>query len=77
MITFTNNLIVICNRSTPQGLHYQATVLGLHFYDSAFFDNMNFQITLFSKMMPNFAGMPMVADGRGVGVKNRENLPTS
>ena len=22
-------------------------------------------------------GMPMVADGRGVGVKNRENLPTS
>jgi hypothetical protein len=24
-----------------------------------------------------FAGMPMVADGRGVGVKNRENLPTS
>ena len=25
----------------------------------------------------HFAGMPMVADGRGVGVKNRENLPTS
>ena len=25
----------------------------------------------------DFAGMPMVADGRGVGVKNRENLPTS
>ena len=23
------------------------------------------------------AGMPMVADGRGVGVKYRENLPTS
>ena len=25
----------------------------------------------------HFAGMPMVADGRGVGVKNLENLPTS
>ena len=25
----------------------------------------------------HFAGMPMVADGRGVGVKNRENLLTS
>ena len=25
----------------------------------------------------HFAGMPMVADGGGVGVKNRENLPTS
>ena len=25
----------------------------------------------------DFAGMPMVADGRGVGVKNRENLLTS
>ena len=24
-----------------------------------------------------FDGIPMVADGRGVGVKNRENLPTS
>ena len=24
----------------------------------------------------HFDGMPMVADGRGVGVKNRENLPT-
>ena len=24
-----------------------------------------------------FAGMPMVADGRGVGVKNRKNVPTS
>ncbi len=25
----------------------------------------------------HFVGMPMVADRRGVGVKNRENLPTS
>ena len=25
----------------------------------------------------HFAGMPMVADRRGVGVKNRENLPMS
>ena len=25
----------------------------------------------------HFAGMPMVADVRGVGVKNHENLPTS
>ena len=30
-----------------------------------------------SKHPTYFAGMPMVADGRGVGVKNRENLPTS
>ena len=25
----------------------------------------------------HFTGMPMVADGRGVGVKNCENLPMS
>ena len=25
----------------------------------------------------HFSGVPMVVDGRGVGVKNRENLPTS
>ena len=25
----------------------------------------------------HFSGMPTVADGRGVGIKNRENLPTS
>ena len=25
----------------------------------------------------HFVGMPTVADGSGVGVKNRENLPTS
>ena len=25
----------------------------------------------------HFAGMPMVADRRGVGVKNRKNLPMS
>ena len=24
-----------------------------------------------------FAGLPMVADGRGVGVRNHKNLPTS
>ena len=31
---FTNiAFIIMFNRSTPHGLHYQATVLGLHFYD--------------------------------------------
>ena len=30
------------------------TNLGAHFLLLAFFDNINFQITLFSKMMPNF-----------------------
>ena len=33
IITFTNNFIVMFKRSTPHGLHHQATVLGLHFYD--------------------------------------------
>ena len=30
------------------------TGLGAHFLLSTFIDNINFQITLFSKMMPNF-----------------------
>ena len=32
---------------------------------------------LFLRGGGHFAGMPMVADGRGIGVKNRENMPTS
>ena len=42
-----------------------------------FIQSMHIQSVKIVPSGGHFAEMPTVADGRGVGVKNRENLPTS